>query len=375
VSAGWAWVWLLPLALFSAALVLLPLLDRRRAAPPRAAHDAAVYRAQLQELGRDRELGRIGASEYDAAVLEVQRRLLALPDAAEPAPAGKPARWPVVAGALAIPALALALYLPRGTPDMPDFPLAQMAAQRDREAAEVAQLTTALRARLAELPENSPQRWNGLVLLGNTARATGDIPGAAAAYREALGISFDPRVATDLSELLMMAEGGQVNPEAQALLARAAPAAGEDPRPEFYLGLAERQAGDTAAALARWRALAARGPAEAPWQPLLRQRILEAEAVAAAPGPRAEDVAAAAQLPAEAQAAMVRGMVERLRTRLGEQPDDGEGWLRLARAERVLGNLGGAMVALANAERLLPGDARVSEERRALASGERPAGG
>jgi cytochrome c-type biogenesis protein CcmH len=71
---------------------------------------------------------------------------------------------------------------------------------------------------------------------------------------------------------------------------------------------------------------------------------------------------------------MVRGMVDRLRTRLQGQPDDGEGWLRLARAERVLGNLGGAMVALGNAERLLPGDARVAAERRALATGTPPGG-
>jgi cytochrome c-type biogenesis protein CcmH len=71
---------------------------------------------------------------------------------------------------------------------------------------------------------------------------------------------------------------------------------------------------------------------------------------------------------------MVRGMVERLRTRLQSEPDDGEGWLRLARAERVLGNLGGAMTALSNAERLLPGDQRVAAERRALATGAPPGG-
>jgi cytochrome c-type biogenesis protein CcmH len=85
-------------------------------------------------------------------------------------------------------------------------------------------------------------------------------------------------------------------------------------------------------------------------------------------------VAAAANLPEEVRSAMVRGMVDRLRTRLQSEPGDGEGWLRLARAERVLGNLGGAMVALENAARLLPGDARVAEERRALATGA-PAGG
>jgi cytochrome c-type biogenesis protein CcmH len=357
----------------AALAIALPLLRRSPTAPAtaRGAHDAKVYRAQLVELARDRDSGRIGGAEYDAAVLEVQRRLLALPDEA-PAAAGRPAQWPIAAAAVAVPLLALAIYLPRGTPDMPDFPLAEMNARRAAEAAEVAQLVGQLRARLAALPAASPQRWNGLVLLGNTLRATGDAEGAAAAWREALAMSFDPSVAIDLAETLSLAADGRITAEARALLERTG--SGADPRVDFYLGLADRQAGNTTSALARWRALAARGPADAAWMPGLRQRIAEAEGAAGAPGPRAEDVAAAANLPEEVRSAMVRGMVDRLRTRLQSEPGDGEGWLRLARAERVLGNLGGAMVALENAARLLPGDARVAEERRALATGT-PAGG
>jgi len=366
-------LWLAPLAVIAALAIALPLLRRAPPGPAaaRGAHDAKVYRAQLAELARDREAGRIGGAEYDAAVLEVQRRLLAVPDET-PAATGKPAQWPLAVAAVAVPLLALAIYLPRGTPDMPDFPLAEMNARRAAEAAEVAQLIDQLRARLGDLPAASPQRWNGLVLLGNTLRATGDAEGAAAAWREALAIAFDPSVAIDLAETLSLAADGRITPEARALLERAS--GGADPRVDFYLGLADRQAGDTAGALARWRALAARGPENAAWMPGLRQRIVEAEGAAAAPGPRAEDVAAAANLPQETRDAMVRGMVDRLRTRLQSEPGDGEGWLRLARAERVLGNLGGAMVALENAERLLPGDARVAAERRALATGA-PAGG
>ncbi len=39
----------------------------------------------------------------------------------------------------------------------------------------------------------------------------------------------------------------------------------------------------------------------------------------------------------EERAAMIRSMVERLAGRLEENPDDMEGWLRLARAYEVLG--------------------------------------
>jgi len=369
-------LWLAPLAVIAALAIALPLLRRAPAAAAvaRAVHDATVYRAQLGELARDRDAGRIGPGEYDAAVIEVQRRLLSVADDVPAPAAAKPAQWPLVLAAIAVPAVAIALYLPRGTPDMPDFPLAEMQARRDAEAAEVGQLLATLRARLVELPPASPQRWNGYVLLGNTLRATGDLAGAANAYREALTMSFDPDVAIDLAETIALVEDGRIGAEPRALLERAAASGTGDPRIDFYLGLADRQAGNTEGALARWRALAARSPENAAWLPGLRSRIAEAEGAVAAPGPRAEDVAAAANLPEEQRNAMVRGMVDRLRTRLQGQPDDGEGWLRLARAERVLGNLGGAMVALGNAERLLPGDARVAAERRALATGTPPGG-
>jgi cytochrome c-type biogenesis protein CcmH len=367
-------LWLAPFVVLAAVALLLPLIRRAAPAPARVLHDATVYRAQLAELARDRDAGRIGGADYDAAVIEVQRRLLALPDAA-PVAAAAPARWPLAVGALVVPALALALYLPRGTPDMPDFPLAEMQARRDAEAAEMAQIVATLRARIAALPEGSPQRQQGLVLLGNSERARGELFAAANAYRAALALGFEAAVAVDLAETMTLAEEGRIGAESVALLARAAPLLPNDPRPDFYLGLAARQAGDAAGALARWRALAARSPADAGWLANLRSRIAEAEGALAAPGPRAEDVAAAQNLPEEARAAMVRGMVERLRTRLSSEPDDGEGWLRLARAERVLGNLGGAMVAITNAERLLPNDQRVAAERRALATGTPPAGG
>jgi cytochrome c-type biogenesis protein CcmH len=373
VTGAW---WVLAFCALAGLALLLPLARLARAAAPAARHDVAVYRAQLAELARDRDAGRLDQPGYDAAVIEIERRLLAAADERE-APAAPALRWPLVVAALAVPALAIAIYLPHGTPDMPDFPLAEMQARRAAEAAEVAQLVATLRTRIAETAPGSPQRFNGLVLLGNTERARGESFAAANAFRAALAISFDATVAVDLAETLALAEDGRIGAEAVGLLARAAPLLPNDPRPDFYLGLAARQNGDPAGALNRWRALAARSPADAPWLAGLRQRISEAEGALAAPGPgpRAEDVAAAQGLPEEARAAMVRGMVDRLRTRLASEPDDGEGWLRLARAERVLGNLGGAMVALTNAERLLPNDARVAQERRALATGTPPPGG
>ena len=69
----------------------------------------------------------------------------------------------------------------------------------------------------------------------------------------------------------------------------------------------------------------------------------------AAPGPSAEDVAAAEQMNPEDRAAMVRGMVERLAERLKRDGSDLEGWLRLVRAYTVMGDRDRALSAVADA--------------------------
>jgi len=54
-------------------------------------------------------------------------------------------------------------------------------------------------------------------------------------------------------------------------------------------------------------------------------------------GPSRADVEAAAQMSAEDRAAMIQGMVDGLSQRLIDNPDDTEGWIRLLRSRKVLG--------------------------------------
>ncbi|WP_341898121.1 tetratricopeptide repeat protein, partial [Ferrovibrio terrae] len=75
-----------------------------------------------------------------------------------------------------------------------------------------------------------------------------------------------------------------------------------------------------------------------------------------------EQVDAAQQMSAEDRTAMVRGMVERLAERLKDNPNDAEGWLRLARAREVLGEADAARAALRQAVAVAPArvDARLA---------------
>ena len=69
-------------------------------------------------------------------------------------------------------------------------------------------------------------------------------------------------------------------------------------------------------------------------------------------GPSRADMEAATRMSDEERAAMIRSIVKRLADRLEENPDDREGWFRLARAYEVLGEMEKAGEARARAEAL-----------------------
>jgi cytochrome c-type biogenesis protein CcmH len=71
--------------------------------------------------------------------------------------------------------------------------------------------------------------------------------------------------------------------------------------------------------------------------------------VPAAPAISDDTMAAAKQMTETDRNAMIRGMVDRLATRLKQNGDDVEGWLRLVRAYMVMGDRDKAMSARADA--------------------------
>jgi cytochrome c-type biogenesis protein CcmH len=77
----------------------------------------------------------------------------------------------------------------------------------------------------------------------------------------------------------------------------------------------------------------------------------------AAPALSDRTVAAAKDMKAEDRDAMIRGMVERLATRLKQNGDDVEGWLRLVRAYLVIGDRDKAISALNDARQAVANNA------------------
>src|SRR3954471_7015185 len=106
--------------------VLWPLGSAGRPASPSS--EPAVYKDQLAEIERDVAAGLIGAGEAEAARVEIGRRLLAATDSERDAPVVSNTRLRRSAAVLALvglPILASVFYLPLGSPQLGDFPLAE----------------------------------------------------------------------------------------------------------------------------------------------------------------------------------------------------------------------------------------------------------
>ena len=150
-------IWALVGALTLVAMLPLAITVLRPArARGRTEADLALYHAQLAELDRERDAGRLDAATHAAATLEVQRRILSGPkeDAVQ---TGKRSAAFVAAALFIIPAAAIGLYLTRGIPEMPSAPYDLRRQQAEAEE----RLLDTLRERIAQVDPSSEAARQG----------------------------------------------------------------------------------------------------------------------------------------------------------------------------------------------------------------------
>lgn len=316
--------------------------------PTGGGEDVEVYRAQLREVERDLERGVLAPSEAKAARLEIERRLLAADSraGANTAPRAlspRLSRLAAIALLVVLPLGSISLYLWLGQPGLPGQPLAQRGEEVQQQR-DIAQMVEDLRTRL----EKNPDDLRGWEMLGRSYGVLGRWDEAAEAYREALSRSEGPRpgLQSALGEALVTINQGQVSPAAERAFDAALEANPQDARARFYKALALEQGGARRAALERWIALAEDTPESAGWRPMLMQQIAAtAQDLGLDPGDMAKDGDTEASPSSQAdvrdmdpqeQEAYIRSMVDGLDARLQENPQDPEGWLRLAQARLVL---------------------------------------
>ncbi|MBR0938307.1 c-type cytochrome biogenesis protein CcmI [Bradyrhizobium jicamae] len=318
--------------------------------------EAVVYRDQLAEIDRDMAAGIISAAEAGAAKVEISRRLLAASDQEQhevPVQSNlKLRRMAATLGLVGLPVVAAGFYLALGSPQLGDFPLAA----RSR-AADANQPLTNLVAQVEAHLEKNPTDGRGWSVLAPVLSRLGRYDDAVRAYRNAItyaGDNADRRA--DLGEALIGTAGGVVTAEAKAEFERAIAQDADDAKANYFLGLAAEQDGRKADAAAIWQKMLATGPGDAPWRPLVQAALVRVGGVSAPALPDGA-VAAAKDMSEADRNTMIRGMVDRLATRLKQNGDDVEGWLRLVRAYLVMGERDKAMSAVADARQAVASNA------------------
>ncbi|MFN4128853.1 MAG: c-type cytochrome biogenesis protein CcmI [Paracoccaceae bacterium] len=324
--------------------------------------DLAVYRDQLTEIERDIARGAIPADEGARLRTEIQRRLLDADRAARAAaPSGEArAGWGMAALIVAVVLAGVAGYWRLGAPGYPDLPLAErlalseeIRAGRPAQAEAEAQIPPApardvdpafrdLMQKLRQAVQDRPNDLRGLELLARNEAAMGNMAAATAAQKAIIAVKGAAATADDHAahaELMIMAAGGYVSPEAEQALVRALEADPRNGTARYYTGTMFAQIGRFDRTFILWNRLLEESPPDAAWVAPIRSQIEEIAARAGvrytlpdAPsgrGPTAADITASAQMTPEERQTMIEGMVDQLGARLAQEGGPAEDWARL----------------------------------------------
>ncbi|MEM8569330.1 MAG: c-type cytochrome biogenesis protein CcmI [Pseudomonadota bacterium] len=364
--------------LVSLLTVFRPLLRGESRAARRASYDMQVYRDQLKEVDVEVSRGILSEEEAEATKVEVSRRLLHAADAeaTEEEAHRAPRKVSLAAGfgtVALVGAVALVVYVYTGAPGLPDQPLAvreqQMAeahANRPGQAeaetalggraagagaearAPVPPEDAALVSQLRDILKERPNDLQGHRLLARSLGALGEFAEARAAQEHVMRILGPDTTATDeleLAELMILAAGGYVSPEAEAAIVRGLEKDPNNPLGRYFSGVTLLQAGRPELAYPLWTRLLEEGPADAPWIAPIVAQIGDVARLAGLPPPMSgfgtglDAMGLGDSLSSDDQMAMIEGMVESLSARLASDGGPPSDWARLIRSLSVLGQM------------------------------------
>ncbi|MCC7251022.1 c-type cytochrome biogenesis protein CcmI [Hyphomicrobium sp.] len=355
------------------ALLLRPLREAPAEAVAPAEADLAVYRDQLRELDAERDRGLFIDSEIESARAEVARRLLKRAGTKASETAGGEdeaaslarARRIYTAVAAVLPVAGIALYLASGSPHLPDHPF------DERKAAEVGESNVAgLIARVEERLREHPDDGKGWDVIAPVYLRLQRYADAAHAFAQANRLEGESvRRLLGFAEATLLAGNGIVSEPVRKAALRVLELEPQRIEVRAWLALAKEQDGDLAGAAIEYRDILAKAPEDASWRSavserldLVEKRIRGEPAGAQQSTPPAQATVPAGEMPdvstmapAERDALIAR-MVDRLATRLKENGRDLDGWIRLARAYKVLGRDDDARGALASAREHFAGE-------------------
>jgi cytochrome c-type biogenesis protein CcmH len=328
----------------------------------RSGSEVEVYRDQLDELERDLKASAIGATEAKAARIEIARRLLTAADAAKndfaetsPVPTTRYRRAAIVAVLLLLPLGAISLYLRLGSPELASENSIPRRDTPSGQQTEIENLVAKVEAHLQKNPEDG----RGWEVIAPVYMQVGRYSDSVSAWRSALSLLGESAERqANLGEALVAEANGIVTDEANKAFVRAVTLDKTTVSARYYLGVAAEQDGKREEAARIWRDLIAGAPKGARWIAEVRTALARVEGASGSPsrGPTAEQMATAMRQSPDQQTAMIRGMVDGLAARLKQDGSDLDGWVRLVRSYKVLGELDKARAAISDAEHALEKD-------------------
>ena len=358
-----------------------------------AAYDLRVYKDQLQEVDRDVARGVLNTADAERVRTEISRRILAADTAlgnnASLARSGAKRPVALVALAAVVLAGAFGIYTSLGAPGYGDLALADRIALAEearatRPTQKLAEESVgpvpspeteneeyvALVERLRVVIEDRPDDVRGFRLLARAEGRLGNLTAAHQAQARVLALTggkeADVTDLTDYADMLILAAGGYVSPEAEAVLATVLERAPGQPVAQYYWGLMHSQTGRPDMAFRIWDRLLRRGPPDAPWIPPIQAQIEEMAlragvrydlpVIGSGRGPSAEDIEAAQDMSPAERMQMIEGMVSGLATRLADEGGPPQDWAQLISALGVLGRMEDAASIYANARDVFGAD-------------------
>jgi cytochrome c-type biogenesis protein CcmH len=251
--------------------------------------------------------------------------------------------------------------------------------QSQPELPPVDEMIRRLAARLLQNPKDV-QGWR---TLGWSYLNLGRFSEASEAYAKAIELSpGDTEIRGARIEALVRSADGVVTIDAKTAIEDTLKIDPKNAHARFFRGLEKEQGGDRASALTEWREVLSDADPNESWVPDLKNRISELDrtlgtdlaarttgagpgiaagsletskvpggsptAPAAERGPSPQDVQAAEAMAPADRSAMIRGMVDRLASRLEKSPRDADGWIKLIQSRMVLGETELAKQALAH---------------------------
>lgn len=317
-----------------------------------------IHRDQLKALEADLERGVISQQDFEATRDELQLRLLDDTESHESRqPNHSNSFWNAKRIAwlmgLATPALAIGIYIQLGAPTAID-----RVAPTAVDDQQVKQMVDTLAAKLQANPDN-PKGW---AMLARSYKVLGRLQDAKAAFEKAGDyVHTDPDVLLDYAALLGILNGSKLEGQAAQMINEVLTLSPDHPNGLMLSGISAYQRADYATAVKQWEKLLG----------LLDPNSADAQQIQA----NIDDARAQGKLPAgdntklppvPAGAAngsttpeMINQMVERLASRLKDNPNDYPGWARLANAYKVQGRLDEAVQAFGKTGPLLETDANL----------------